>query len=107
MNLPQIDELTLMHNTICRALGDPRRIQIMYCLSEQPRHVTAICAELDIPQPTVSRHLGLLRSSGLVEARREGASVIYSLSEPRIIEILETMRLILRDALERRANVLE
>lgn len=106
MAYPQLDELNLLHAHICTALGDPKRIQMMYVLHEKPRHVTALAEELDLPQPTVSRHLQVLRQRSLVLTEREGTAVIYRLADPRIITILDTMRQLLRDALERQASVL-
>lgn len=101
MDTPQIDELNLLHANVCQALGDIRRIQILYALHEQERHVTDLANVLDIPQPTVSRHLGVLRQRSLVTAERRGALMVYSLAEPRIIEVLNEMRQILRGSLER------
>ena len=56
-----IEEINLLHSHICQAIGDPRRIQILYALSEQPLNVTDLARALNIPQPTVSRHLAVLR----------------------------------------------
>jgi len=106
MNSPSLDELTLLHANICQALGDPKRILILFALSEQPHHVTALAEELGMPQPTVSRHLGVLRDRGLVQTERNGTAVIYSLTDARIIEVLNTMRQILRDVLEQQSGVL-
>ncbi|MBE2196626.1 MAG: winged helix-turn-helix transcriptional regulator [Anaerolinea sp.] len=94
-----LDELELLHGHICQALGDPKRILILYALHDQPRNVTALAEALGMPQPTVSRHLGLLRQRALVTTTREGASVIYAVSDPRIIHIVDTMREMLRDIL--------
>ncbi|NIV33859.1 MAG: metalloregulator ArsR/SmtB family transcription factor, partial [Anaerolineae bacterium] len=104
---PQLQELELLHANICRAIGDPRRIQILYALHSQSCHVTALSERLDIPQPTVSRHLSVLRQSGLVASERDGAAVNYRLTDPRVIEILDRMRAILRDSLERRSNIMQ
>lgn len=106
MAIPTLDELSLLHEQICQAVGDPKRIQIMYALHEQPRHVTALAELLDMPQPTVSRHLGILRQRSIVVTERDGAAVIYRLTDPRIIDVLDTMRQLLRDTLERRASTL-
>ena len=106
MSFPSIDELRLLHDNICRALGDPKRIQMLYALDEQPRNVSALAAALDIPQPTVSRHLAILRQCSLVMAERDGQMVTYRLADPRIIEVLGSMRMILRDSLERQSSVL-
>jgi ArsR family transcriptional regulator len=106
MLVPTLDELNLLHEQICQAVGDPKRIQILYALYERPRHVTALADALDTPQPTISRHLALLRQRGIVLTEREGAAVIYRLADSRIIGVLDTMRQVLRDALERRASAL-
>lgn len=106
ITVPSLDELNLLHANICQALGDPKRILILYAIDEQPRHVTALAEDLKIPQPTVSRHLRVLRQRGLVHAERMGPAVIYSLVDPRVVEILNSMRLVLKDALERQSSVL-
>jgi ArsR family transcriptional regulator len=65
-----------------------------------------LAADLDMPQPTVSRHLQVLRDRHLVMAERDGATVGYRLSEPRVIAVLDTMRQILRDSLARQSGYL-
>ena len=106
MEKPTLDELTLLHANICQALGDPRRILILYALAQRPRYVSALADDLVMPQPTVSRHLQLLRQRALVIAERDGAAVIYRLADERIIEVLDSMRLLLRDALARQSSKL-
>lgn len=105
MTRPQSEELNLLHANICQALGDPTRIQILYALHEQPRHVTALADDLDLPQPTVSRHLRVLRQRGLVLTERKGPAVIYYLADDRIIGVLDTMRSVLRDAIARQSSI--
>ncbi len=106
MTMPTFEELTMLHNNICQALGDPKRIQILYALHEQPRHVTALACALDTPQPTISRHLRILRQRSLVTTKRNGPAVVYSLANPAIIAVLDSMRQILRDTLKRQSNML-
>lgn len=106
MVIPTLNELTLLHEHICQAVADPKRIQILYALYECPRNVTALAAALDMPQPTVSRHLSLLRQRGLVSSERDGAAVVYSLADDRIIAVLDTMREVLRAALARHTHTM-
>lgn len=103
---PQSDELRLLHNNICRALGDPLRIQILYALNVEPLNVTALSTALEIPQSTASRHLAILRQRSLVTTERSGQAVTYRLADQRIIRVLDSMRLILRDSLERQSSIL-
>ncbi len=107
MDIPSMDELGLLHSNICQALGDPKRIQILYALHDEPRHVSALAFALDIPQPTVSRHLRVLRQRSLVKTERNGPAVVYSLAAPKIITVLDEMRSILRQTLERQSTILD
>lgn len=106
MPIPTMDELTLLHSTMCHAVADTRRIQILYALADQPTYVSALADLLETPQPTISRHLAVLRERGLVLAERSGAQVIYSVADRRIIEVLDTMRDMLRATLDRKTSVL-
>ena len=106
MNQPTLEELNLLHANVCQALGDPKRIMILYALAEGPHFVTALAQELEMPQPTVSRHLRVLRERGLVRTERDGTAVAYHLREERIIHVLNEMRQILRDTLERQSGML-
>jgi ArsR family transcriptional regulator, zinc-responsive transcriptional repressor len=63
-----------------RLLSDKTRMKILLLLSKGERNVTSLCEELDLPQPTVSHHLGLLRMSNLIGNRRNGKQVFYGLN---------------------------
>jgi ArsR family transcriptional regulator len=95
-------EVNLLHANICQALSDPKRILMLYALSERPMHVNELAEALDVPQPTISRHLKVLRERQLVSAEREGPSVRYSLSDERVIAALDVLRSVLLGTLSRR-----
>jgi DNA-binding transcriptional ArsR family regulator len=62
-----------------RLLSDKTRLQIVMLLAKGERNVTSLCDELDLPQPTVSHHLGLLRMNKVIINKRHGKQVIYAL----------------------------
>jgi ArsR family transcriptional regulator len=99
------EELNLFHLYICQSMADPKRIEILYALSEAPCNVTRLTAMLDTPQSTISRHLGHLRQRGLVTSQRSGKSVIYAVADPRIIQALDLMRQVLQDSLKQHSSV--
>jgi ArsR family transcriptional regulator len=68
---------------LCHILGDRTRLRILRALQEDEKNVTALCKELKLPQPTISRHLAILRMAGLVINRREGKEIFYSLCDHR------------------------
>lgn len=63
-----------------RTLSDPTRLRLLAILQEGEQSVTALCDELQLAQPTVSHHLGRLRTARLVANRRAGKQVFYSLN---------------------------
>ena len=79
MNKNLRDEINRLHAQVCSALADPNRILILYKLSEHPHNVSDLAAELELHQPTTSRHLKVLRDRGIVVAQRDGQSMFYSL----------------------------
>jgi DNA-binding transcriptional ArsR family regulator len=63
-----------------RTLSDPTRLRLLTVLQDGEQSVTALCNELNLAQPTVSHHLGRLRTARLVANRRAGKQVFYSLN---------------------------
>lgn len=64
-----------------RALGDETRLRIVALLSQGELCVCHLEKALDISQPNASRHLGILKASGVVDSRRDGTWVYYSIVE--------------------------
>jgi len=62
-----------------KALGEPRRVEIMRLLRAGPRAVGEIAIEVDVSQQAASQHLAVLSKAGLVEARRAGTKALYSI----------------------------
>jgi ArsR family transcriptional regulator len=100
-------EITNLHAGICSALAEPRRILILYALYEKPSNVSDLAKAVGISQPTASRHLNVLRERGLVEARREGQSVINTLADERVIQALDLLREVLASKLQSQAALAE
>ncbi len=98
-------EISLLYDRICQAIADPKRILLLYELNRRPRRVSELSEILHMPQPSVSRHLKILRDRALVTAERDGTGVTYSLAEPEIVEALDIMRGVLRSILRREAEL--
>ncbi len=66
-----------------KAFADETRLRILNLLAQGEQCVCEIQMVLRVPQPKISRHLAYLRRMGLIQERKEGKWVIYSLSEAR------------------------
>lgn len=67
-----------------KALADDTRQEIMRLCCCQWLNVGQIVDAINVSQPTVSHHLSILRAAGLVNVRREGKQVYYTLNQQRI-----------------------
>ena len=72
-----------------RALGDTPRLKILLLLAEKERCVAELVEIFQENYSTISQRLRLLRSENLVEGRREGSHVYYSLSDHHVVELLK------------------
>jgi len=72
-----------------RDLGHPVRLKVLCILAREGRQcVCRMLPELKVPQPTLSRHLGILRSHGLIEDEREGTMVFYRIADEAVLVMM-------------------
>jgi ArsR family transcriptional regulator len=64
-----------------KVLSDPTRLGVLESLMTGPKNVGELMEQLDVEQSLLSHHLAVLRDNGLVEATREGKTMIYRLPE--------------------------
>ncbi len=67
---------------VLKVLGHPVRLKIVTGLCTQECNVKHIWECLGLPQATVSQHLALLKHKGIIEGKREGVEVHYSVIHP-------------------------
>lgn len=82
---------------LCQSLGNPIRLRIIHMLKEAPKSVGEISMEMDLAQPTVSRHLSVLRTNGILKAHRKAQEVFYEIANQKVMEVCEMMRSILAE----------
>jgi DNA-binding transcriptional ArsR family regulator len=86
-----------------KALGDLTRLQIIYLLATDTSGtlgVGELATRLGISQPAVSQHLKTLRGEGLVDSRREGFYVYYTINRDRIVRFREHFELMYASVME-------
>ncbi len=84
-------QLYQIHAIICQSLTHPSRLEIIDCLRGGEKSVNQLAKELGIQPSMASRHLGVMRSTGIVLSRREGTIIYYRLGSPKIIAAYDLM----------------
>ncbi|MCL6091725.1 MAG: metalloregulator ArsR/SmtB family transcription factor [Actinobacteria bacterium] len=81
-------ELSTVHDNVFKALSDPTRRGVLEVLSRGEMAAGEIASLFPISGPSVSRHLAVLRSAGLVTERRDANRLIYSLEQDKLAAVL-------------------
>jgi ArsR family transcriptional regulator len=104
-----MDDIYEVRAQVAKALAHPTRLRIIQLLKGQSEVcVCDIAKELSEGQPTVSKHLNVLRNAGLLESRKDGLMVFYRLRAPCIVGIFECLdKVILNDLHKKQAGFIE
>lgn len=80
---------------IFKALGHPIRLGILKCLMSDTCdcNVNMIVEKLNIPQSTISQHIGILRNKGIINPRKKGTATCYVITDENILNILKLIKI--------------
>jgi ArsR family transcriptional regulator len=97
-----------LHAEVCRVLTDPKRLMLLDVLRDGEYSVGELAEKLGCNLANASQHLAVLRSAGLVDTRRSGTTILYSLAEPDLLEACDVIhRIVARRLAMRSAGALE
>ncbi len=100
-------ELYRLKAELCKTFADPTRLIMIEELRGGEKSVSELIRLLDIPQAAVSRHLAVLRDRGVVQTRRKGNVVFYSLTDLKIGEACDLVHNILLNQIEKNRQLAE
>jgi len=99
-------KLYRMKAAIIQAAGHPIRLAIIDYLKDGEQCVCDIAAHVGAQRSNVSRHLALMLKAGLVDCRKDGLKMIYSLKAPCILNFLSCVTDVLRQQAKAQTEVL-
>lgn len=94
------DELLTRIAEVLKAMADPTRLKILHSLHHGERCVSDILENVGGSQANVSKHLSVLKRAGLVDCRREGLNVYYTIIDEGVFTICRNVC----DSLEQRVD---
>ena len=92
-----------LYARIGKGLASPARLEILELLAQGERTVDSLAAEIRLSTANTSQHLQALKQASLVQTRRQGLFIHYSLADPAVFELTRAVRLVA----ERRLGDLE
>ena len=89
-------------SNVFKALADPTRRRVLALLRERPMSAGELAGHFDVSKPTMSAHFTVLREAGLIDASKDGKSIIYrlrmSVLEEALMGLAQTVGLDLANA---------
>ena len=82
-----------------KTLAHPARIRVLELLRDGERSVGELIPEVGLEASHLSQQLGILRRANVLQSRKVGSTVLYSVTDPRIFELLEVAKEILTSTL--------
>ncbi|MCL5062351.1 MAG: metalloregulator ArsR/SmtB family transcription factor [Nitrospirae bacterium] len=92
---------------VCKILSSPKRIEIISALKDGEKTVTELVEILGTPKANVSQHLAVMRLKGILQSRRDGVNIYYSIANPKVIEACNLMKEVLNELLMERSRMAE
>ena len=90
MKIPILDEHTAAHVAeLFRSFSDTSRVRILSVILDQEVNISALAAMVGLTESAVSHHMRGLRQMHIVQARRDGKEVYYSVIDPHLIELFQ------------------
>ena len=90
---------------ISKTLAHPLRLAILHSLRDGEKTVNELIEILGTRQSNLSQHLALLRQRGIVKTRKQGASIFYSTTNPKINHACDMVREVLIDQLKQKQEL--
>jgi len=89
-----------------KTLGHPARIRVLELLRKGELSVAELIPEVGLEPSHLSQQLGVLRRAHIVQSRKDRATVLYSVADPMIFELLEVAKKILTSSLAEAGQLL-
>ena len=89
-----------LHADICKTIANPNRQAILDMMRSGEITVTELVNKTGISQANLSQHLAILRSKGVVNTRRDGNNIYYSISNMKIIQAYDLISEVLQESFQ-------
>lgn len=100
-------ELYNLHADFCKFMANPKRIEILFLLGEKEMCVDEIASSMEVKVPNISQHLAVMRERGVVNVRREGTKMYYTLANPKTLQACMIMRDAMVEQMQKQYEVIK
>jgi ArsR family transcriptional regulator len=100
-------EFYQLHSEVCKTLANPKRQEILDSLRKNEMTVNDLIEKTGISQANLSQHLSFMRGKGILNSRRDGNNIYYSLANPKILEAFDLISQVLDDSMSSKTKTIK
>ena len=105
--MPINERILQLEADFLKALAHPTRLRILEFLRDGEHCVCELTDQLDLVQANVSQHLAVMKRQDIISSRKEGTSMIYSVTYPEVYTLLDGVKEVLKQQASTTAKLLE
>jgi len=90
---------------VCKTLANPKRLEIINALRDGEKSVSELVEILGIPKANVSQHLTVMRSKGVLNSRKNGVNVFYSITSHKVVDACTLMKEVLAEQMHEQSKL--
>ncbi len=96
-----------LQSEVCKTLASPKRLEILNTLKDGEKTVTDLVEILGVPKANVSQHLAVMRHRGILNTRRDGVNIYYTVANPKVIQACILMREVLTEQMHEKSKLID
>ena len=100
-----MQEIFDLQADVCKVFSNPKRLEIINHLKEKELSAGELLEKTGLSKANLSQHMGVLKAKGVILSRREGVTVYYRISNPKIIEACVLMREVILEQFEEKSRM--
>ncbi|MBI5755900.1 MAG: helix-turn-helix transcriptional regulator [Nitrospirae bacterium] len=98
-------EIFELHASICQIMANAKRLEIISILGNKEMTVGEIADKMDIRMANLSQHLSIMKAKGILKSRREGVSIYYHITNPKVVQACKLMREVMMEQLKEKGKL--
>ncbi len=98
-------EIYEIHASICQVMANAKRLEIISILGNRELTVGELAEKMDIRMANLSQHLSIMKAKGILKSRREGVSIYYRISNPKVVQACKLMREVMMEQIREKGRL--
>ena len=100
-----MEKIFELHADVCKVFSNSKRLEILNILREKEMTASELIVKIGLSKANLSQHMSILKSKGVVLARREGVNIYYRISNTKISQACDLMREVLLEQLQEKGKM--